>query len=447
MFGIELSIMAAMVLINALFAAYEIALATISVSRLETLVAERRKGAGAALRMRQNLEGSLAVVQLAITLVGAVAAATGGAGAEERIVPLLRGVGMSESMAEVIAIGLVVVPLTALTIVLGELFPKLFALRNKQWVCLQLSPVMSWFSMSVWPAVWALETSAKSVTRMSERLWRPREHPEESREAAELQDLRALAGLARTARLIGPREEGIIVNAARLSTRPVSEIVLPAEHIRMLGVHDKLADCLSAAHLDMHTRFPVAESADDPQTIVGYVNFKDIAAHLRSSPADDTLQSIRRIIPSMPSDCPIASALESLMRQRTHIAIVRDKEQRVLGMVTLEDIFEELVGDIQDEYDLLPVYALPAGDGWIVGGGISITGLRELTQIDLLGDLPSSGARTLSGWVAGHLGRTVAGGEIVERGGVRIVVRKVRRHQVLEALLQHATQTRAGRLK
>jgi putative hemolysin len=126
--------MAAMVLVNGIFAAFEIALATVSIARLQALVERRRHGAAAAVRMKNDMEGSLAVVQLGITLVGAIAAATGGAGAEEAIAPALRAAGLGPNLAEVVAIALVVIPLTAVTIVLGELMPKLFGLRHKEWV-------------------------------------------------------------------------------------------------------------------------------------------------------------------------------------------------------------------------------------------------------------------------------------------------------------------------
>jgi putative hemolysin len=325
------------------------------------------------------------------------------------------------------------VPLTAFTIVVGELVPKIFALRNKEWVCLRLSPAMSWFALSTWPVVWLLESSATAVMNWTERRWKPRIHRDAKAEAAELQELRAIASMARTARLIGAREENIILGAVRLSSRPIREIMLPAEHINMLNVNDSISDCLVAAHLEMHTRFPVTERAGDPQGIIGYVNFKDIVAHMRLSPHDSSIRAIVRVMPSFQEDLPISSALESLMRERAHIALVRDSSGKVLGMITLEDIIEELVGEIQDEYDLLPVHAVASGAGWVVGGGISLPRLRELTGIDLASSLPASGARTLSGWVAGHLSRAVRGGDVVERNGMRVVVRKVRRQQVLEA--------------
>jgi len=431
--GIELSVMAAMVLVNSIFAAYEIALASVSIARLQVLVRERHAGAGMALRMKQDLEGSLAVVQLGIALAATIAAATGGAGAKEQIEPSLEAAGLSSGFSAVVAVAVVVLPLTALTTVFGELVPKLFGLRNKEWVCLRLSPLVGWFAQAAWPAVWLLDTSATAIMDWSERRWRPQAHGLPKSEAAELQELWAIASLARTAKLIGAKEENIILGAARLSSRPIREIMLAAEHISMLNVNDSIADCLIAAHLDMHNRFPVAERAGDPQAIIGYVNFKDIVAHMRLSPGEPSLRGILRSLASFPEDLPISSALESLMRDHNHIALVRDTMGKILGLITLEDIIEELVGDIQDEYDLLPVHAATAGAGWIVGGGISLARLHEMTGIDLSADLPQDGARNLSAWVTGHLGRPLRGGELVERHGVRLVVRKVRRQRVLEA--------------
>lgn len=437
MWTTEILVMLAMIGINSVLAAYEIALASITASRLHVLEREGRKGVQAALYMKTNMEGSLAVVQLGITLVGAIAAATGGAGAEEQISPqLVRMLGVSEGLAEVLAVTCVVIPLTGVTIVFGELIPKLFALRNKEWVCLRLSRAMRSFSTAVWPVVWLLESTVTALMKWGEGRWQRRLDEHMKTDAAELQELRASVAFARTSRLIGAREEKIILGAAALATRPVGEIMLPAEFMGMLDAQASIGDCLIAAHLDMHTRFPVAERRGDPQSIIGYVNFKDIVAHMRLAPNEPSIRGILRTIPSFLKDVALGTCLEQMMRGRFHIALVRDSTGSVVGLVTLEDIMEELVGEIEDEYDRLPVHVVAAGNGWVVGGGLGLERLREVSGLDLLQDQPPGGAHTVSEWVIGHLQTSLRGGESVRRSDLRVVVRKVRRHKVLEAQME-----------
>ncbi len=119
-----------------------------------------------------------------------------------------------------------------------------------------------------------------------------------------------------------------------------------------------------------------------------------------------------------------------------HIALIRDSAHRVIGMVTLEDIIEELVGEIEDEYDRLPTHIARSGAGWIVGGGISLQKVHELTGLTLPTDDPAHEPRNLSDWILRHVGQPVRGGEIVEKNHIRVVVRKTRRHKVQEALIQ-----------
>lgn len=436
MWGVELAVMLVMIALNGVFAGYEIALASVSLARLEALLRENRAGAKASLFMKRGMERSLAVVQLGVTLCGAFAAATGGAGAEREIVPVLNRLGVSPVLIVPSAIALVVVPLTVVTIIFGELVPKIFGLRNKEWVCLKLSPVMSWFAASVWPAVWLLETPVTLILRWSEGRWRPGKQHGKS-EASELQELRAIAALARTSKLIGPREENIIISAVRLSARPVRESMLPAEHISMLAADSTLAEALVASHLDLHTRFPVTERAGDPQGITGYANVKDIVACMRLAAHNPSLRAVVRPIPLVQDDLPLATCMERMMREHTHIALVRDGSGRTVGMITLEDIIEELVGDIQDEYDRLPGHITPAGSDWVVGGGVHLTRLKELTGIELTcdGDPP----KTLNDWVTAQLGRSVRGGDIVNQGDVTVIVRSVRRQHVHEAqVVRHA---------
>lgn len=432
MAGTEWIIVGLMVLVNALFAAYEIALASVTRARLQAYMDEGRFGAQAALLMKDRIEKSLAVVQLGITIVGLIAGATSGATASESLSPLLQEFGWSEQFSDVVAIAIFVAPLTIATIVIGELVPKLFALRNKDWVCLTLSPWMRWFAILAWPLVWLLEASASSVMNFTEKLWSPKSSHESKTEAIELQELRAIASLARTSSLIGSREENIILGAARLASRTLQEIALPASQIHVLALDSSLSECLIAAHMDMHTRFPVAKVKSDPQTIVGYVTFKDIVSVMRINPSEPSIAGILRSIPKLDQSLQISVALERLLREHSHIALVTDSAGSITGMITLEDIVEELLGDIQDEYDMLPIHAVRAGQGWLVGGGISLLRLKELTGIDLDG---SDTLPNLNAWVSERLGHLPIGGDAIDHQGIRILVRKVRRQRVLEALV------------
>jgi putative hemolysin len=432
--AVELLIMVAMIAFNSFFAAYEIALAAVSHARLKLFADEKAIGGKAALYMKENVEGSLAAIQIGITLFGAIAAATGGAGAEEQIAPYYeRRLGLSEGMAEFLAVATIVIPLTATTIVLGELVPKVFALRNKEWVCLKLSPAMRWFTFALFPAVWLFETIVSAVTDWGERRFR-RATADGKSESAEMQELRAATAMARTSRLIGPREELIIASAARLTSRQIREIMLPAAAIAMLHADASLDDALVAAHLDMHTRFPVTDRPGDAQAIAGYVNVKDIVAVMRLSPRNPTLRSITRPIMSFAESETISSCLEKLLRENAHIALIRNAAGSVVGMVSLEDIVEELLGDIKDEYDRLPAFITASGSAWVVGGGATLQRIKESTGIDLI-DLPDAAAETLSDWVVRQLGREVQPGDVLERNHVRAAVRKVRRHQAMEVQL------------
>ena len=328
---------------------------------------------------------------------------------------------------------LVVIPLTIVTIVFGELIPKVFALRNNERVCLTLSPPLEWFSRSVWPAVWLLEKSVSLIIRWCSHRIGPSNPVQEKAEEATLQELRAVAAIARTSRLIGIREEAIINNAARLTSTTVRNVMLPVKYISMLNVSDSLEQCLIAAHLNMHTRFPVTEEPNNSQAIIGYVNFKDLIAILRMSPSSPSLRGILRPLRRISDDMVASECLELLIQDRVHIALVQDRFGNTTGMLTLEDILEELVGEIHDEYDRLPSTIAKAGMGWVVGGHAKLSAIQAQTGFHFPIDEAEQPPTTLNDWVTKKLNRPVEAGETIVSDGLRIVVRKVRRQWVQEA--------------
>lgn len=427
-----LAVIAAMLLLNSLFAAYELALASVRIDRLRYLRDHHRRGSRAALHMKERMEGSLAVVQLGITLVGAIAAAAGGANADEALAPWLHErFGLSEKISEFAALVIFVVPLSAVTIIVGELIPKVLALKNAELVCTALSPLMWAFASVTFPAVWFFEQSTKLFVGLLELLL-PSRHKEDHQ--AGLHELRAQVSLLRASQAIGMQEERIILQASRLSTMKVGDIMLPEEDVVMALADAPLSENLVIAHLDLHTRFPVTVRKGDPQGIIGYVTFKDMVLLAKTHPGNPVLREVVRPLISLPLDMPLSEALRRMMGEHMHLALVRGQGGKVVGMITQEDIFEELVGDIQDEFDRLPRHVSPSGHQWVVGGGVPLALLRSTLKRDDLGaGLPPTA--TINDWLNQGREDYLKGGDTLRVDGVWAQVRKVRRKRVTEAVL------------
>ncbi len=436
-----LLVIACLLAANAILVAYEMALSAVSHARLVALAKAGTRGAAAALQMKINIERSLAAAQLGITLFSAIAAACSGASVREQLEPRLVGaLHLSPSVAGALAIAIAVIPLAVLTIIFAELAPKVLALRHKERVVCVLSPAMQAFTRIAAPVVGLLEKAVRVLLALLTRLRGKR--GAQVQDATSLHELTAAAALARTAKLIGAREERIVISAAQLSSRLLREITLPAADISVLPTTATLESALVRAHLDMHTRFPVARVDHDPQTIEGYVTFKDLVTMLRMSDGTPALHAITRPIRRIPGTHTIAQALDEMVRGRTHIALVTDERDHVAGMVTLEDIIEELVGDIEDEFDRLPAHLQQTGDGLIVGGGVPIdTLLRQLglPTLELRTDT-SNRPMSLADWLQSQLGRAPAGGETIVRAGLQVLVRKLRRKRLAEAFVRRAVR-------
>jgi len=430
MFTYGIIVIIAMLALNAVFAAYEMGLASISRARLVVLLNEKKRGAADAAFMKDRMEASLAVVQVGITVVGSVAAATGGAGVTQRLTPYVQQEwGLSRISADVLVLALLVIPLTYITIVFAELVPKMVALHNNEWIVLRLSPSMRILSQVVRPIIFVIECTVKAVVNLLPRQTRL----DAGTRGQWLHELRAAVSLARTSKLLGEREEKIVLAAAHLSTRPVRDIILPAKDVSMIYVGSSLMDALIQAHMDMHTRFPVCTRQNDPQSIEAYLNFKDIVAAMRVNPKDPSIKGISRPIQKVQEDMVLSQLLEMMIQQKTHIVLVASKDGAVLGMVTLEDVLEELVGEIEDEFDRLPAHVHPVGGAWIMGGGVPMTTVAATAGIAWPAKPEGGRTPTLAEWSMQHAPPGFKGGEAFESDGLRVVARKFRRKRLMEA--------------
>lgn len=421
-----------MIALNAVFAAYEMALASVSRGKLLFLVQGKKKGAAEALFMKDRMEASLAVVQLGITLVGAIAAATGGAGIAEVMNPyFIEQWKVSPDLAQVLSLIVLIIPLSALTIIFAELIPKTYAIRNSDWVVLYLSGFMKYFAMAAYPIVAALENIVKAAMRFLSRKI-PGSNSPAGDATSTLHELTAAISLARTSRLINAQQEKIVMAAAQLSLRPVRDIMLPVEEICMIPLESSLSDALIQAHLDMHTRFPVCARSKDAQSIQGYVNFKDIIAALKINANQPNIQGILRPIRKFLESTPISKVLERMIQDKLHIALIENDQGVTTGMITQEDIIEELLGEIEDEFDRLPNHILPYGSQWLVGGAAMMSAVAKAAGIEWTGP---EGDLKLADWCERHTDKLFTGGETITAQGLHITVRKLRRNKISEAFI------------
>jgi len=255
--------------------------------------------------------------------------------------------------------------------------------------------------------------------------------PFEGRRRAEkpapLEEIAALAGLARLSRFISPHQERVIKGAAQLSERRVRDVMIPLEQISFLSTSQNPGEALIAAHLDPHTRFPISEGEDRNQ-VVGYVNLKELVYLLHTNPTNGTLRSIVRPVHFVTVEQPANELLRVFIERHEHMAIVRDGEGKTVGLVTFEDVVEELVGELEDEFDRLPrhLHSL-AGGRWMAGGGLPTIELARKTGFDL----PDAHGST-STWLIERLGRTPKPNEVVSAGRAEFTVRRVRRGCIFE---------------
>ena len=420
-----------MLVLNALLAAYEMALASASRTKLSILAQEKKRGAESALYMKDHMEGSLATIQIGITLVGAVAAAVGGAGADEWFAPWMQEhFHLPLKLANALAVIIVVLPLSFITIVFGELTPKTFALKNKEWVVLSFSPLMRQLYRILYPIVRVMEAIVNMLTKKTVR---KNTDPKEAQKAA-MADLRAAVSIASSSRLFGKAEEKIVLSSAMFCVRKIKEIQVPLDQVYMLYAGDNIADTFVKAHLDMHTRFPVCEEKDNPQSIIGYLNFKDIFSATKTAAlgVSPTARSILRPIIRLDEDTIISAALEKMMKARQHICLVTD-DDKITGILTLEDIFEELVGEIEDEYDFFPSYIRPFGDALIVSATAPMSEVFKQLQLPLPQDLPEN--INAEKWAELKAGRPLQTSKEVTADGLRMAARKFRRHKLMEVLV------------
>jgi len=298
----------------------------------------------------------------------------------------------------------------------AEILPKTLGSRHRRRVAMLFGKPLS-----------ALVFGLTPIVALARRLNRPFEGraPEVP---PSIDEIRALASDARSSDVIGAAEDEIIGRAAGLTRIGVRDIMVPRADISALSTDMSFEDALIHAHMDAHTRFPLCEGGRIDE-ILGYVNLKELVAILHTNPKVPTLRGIARPIHRVPPDTTASALTRSFTKEHVHVAVVIDELGKTLGMITMEDLVEQLVGDLEDEFDRLPTRMHDLGGSVLmVGGGAAMS--RVLERFGVTSDGP---AVSLSAFLDARLGRHPARGDEVRLDGIRIVVRRIRRGRVFEA--------------
>lgn len=324
--------------INALLAAVEMAFVSVGKPHLRELAKSGNTDAQKILSLREKPERTLSVIQVGITLVGALAAAVGGAGAEEWLRPLIQNrFRSSENTAEAIAILLVVVPITYLSVVVGELVPKTLALRNPLAIVLRAAKWLILFDRILSPIVFALEWSTRKFLNIFWRL----------RLVSAKEHLTPTTDMAEKFDALSAQHKQYVFNLVNLEKKRVTDVMLPWERVNKIDLSLSVFEVEEMVLASGHTRLPVVK--DQPVTgILGLLHTKEFTS-FRKYGKEDWHTIIRPILQVQEGDF-ILKTLRTMQEKRSHLAVVCTKNNLV-GIVTLEDIIEEIIGDIYDEDD------------------------------------------------------------------------------------------------
>lgn len=417
-FGFELSVILILTLINGFFSAAEIGILSVRRTRLLELANEGRRGAGAALRLRKNPERFLATVQVGITVLGATAGAFGGATLEAPLAAALAGLGVHR-LADELALALVVAFVSVLSIVLGELVPKSLALRSSERVSLLVARPLLWISRAARPVVWFLTTLSNILLRP----FRDRTTFTESRLSPD--ELQHLVEEAASSGALLPAAGSIASRAIDLGALPISSLLIPRPQVAYLHRHATREEVWALLQSRPHSRYPVV--AADLDSIEGYVTERDLVRQLVEERRID-LATILRQVPLVAARMTAVAVLRDLQERRSQLAVVIDSHGMTAGIVTIDDIAEEILGKILSENELPAEATLRDGEGHALVR--ADTPVQELNR-ELGLELPvSPDYSTLSGLLMHTSGKILQVGDETTVDGVRFKVLEATPRQV-----------------
>lgn len=402
-----------LIVINGVFVMAEMALVSARKPRLQQWAEEGSPGGQTALELASNPDRFLSTTQIGITLISILTGAFGERLLADRLAMRLDDMPSIAPYSESVAIAIVVIAITYATLILGELVPKRLALHNPERIAVALAGPMRFLSRIGGPVVRLLGGSTNLVLRAF-RL-RPSEEPPVTEE-----EIKVMMEQGTEAGVFEEAEHDIVKSIFKLGDRAVSALMRPRREVVWLDVDDPWVENQKKMASSLYSRFPVGQGSLD--NVLGIVQAKDLLTRYLAGGKLDLKENLRPPL-FVPEGVPALKLLEMFKKSRTHLALVVDEYGGVEGLVTLNDILEDLVGDVASVDMPEEKQIVRRADGsWLIDGKIVIDDLKELLKVPKLPDEDSGSYQTLGGLVMLQMGRVPVSGDIFEAEGYRFEV-------------------------
>lgn len=405
-----------LVALNAFFVAAEFSLVKVRKTRLAELSESGSRQATAALDVTSKLDTYLSASQLGITLASLGLGWLGEPAIATLLLPLFKNfVKWDLVLTHTVSMILAFLIITFLHIVLGELVPKSIAIQDAEGTALITAGPLKAFYKIFYPVIRALNGLSNIVLK----IWGI-EPANEADLAHTEEELRMLVDASQRHGILDKMEGKLLDNVFEFSDRVVSEVMVPRQDMVCLYIQDSMEEVRKVVREFGHTRYPLCD--DDKDNVIGLVHMRDLMS-LGETPEIQTISQVKRDILIVPEGMPISHLVQKMRSQRTHIAVVVDEFGGTAGMVTIEDLMEELVGEIYDEFEnseQSEIIKLAEGE-YLINGRVLLDDVSDLLGVVLEEETVS----TIGGYVFNRLGRKPAKGDSVEFDGYSFIVVEV----------------------
>jgi CBS domain containing-hemolysin-like protein len=411
----------ALVLLNGFFVAAEFALVRVRRSRMEEDAEEGKRGAGMVLRQLDDLSKYLAACQLGITFTS-LGIGFLGEPAVASVIEDVLGESVPHGVSLAISLGLAYVITTSLHITIGEQVPKIFAINRAEGTARRIARPLHWFTLVFNPFIHVLNVASNAMLRLVGI-----RATTEFEEGGSPEELKVLIAQSLTGGHLDPGEASMLTGVFHLHEQQARQVMTPAPAIVTVDLSENVETALRRCVASGHTRLVVTED-ENHDRVKGIVHANALAQMLLTEGPEAQIDELVREAPIVPETKPLDDLLADLQRQRTSLAIVIDEYGRTAGIVTVEDIIEEVVGEIDDETDPLggAVRRLANGD-WFVRGHVAIT---DLVDYGLELPVDTDAYNSVGGFVFGELGRLPKRGDTITHNGYSIRVESVRENRI-----------------